>query len=136
MSGTGQERPSDFSESQTGSRPPYSGPATQNLVVLLTLINMLVAVSSHNYSQSDRALPTHVTMGWEGSSMTNRIPRKSAARIAARIVVTVAVLLLATFAWQQLSELDAPTSNVSEPVQYGYLAYSGEDIWHAFPIGR
>jgi hypothetical protein len=68
--------------------------------------------------------------------MTNRIPRKLAAHIAARVVVTLGVLLLATFVWQQLSEPDAATSKVSDSVQYGYLAYSGEDIWHAFPIGR
>jgi hypothetical protein len=68
--------------------------------------------------------------------MTNRIPRKSAAHIAARIAVTVGVGLLATFVWQQLSEFDAVRSEVSQPIQYSYFAYSGEDIWHAFPIGR
>jgi len=68
--------------------------------------------------------------------MTNRIPRKSTAHIAARIVVTGVLALLATLVWQQLSELDAVTSKVSQPIQYSYLAYSGEDIWHTFPIGR
>ncbi len=68
--------------------------------------------------------------------MTNRIPRKSAARIAARVVVALGILLLAALIWQQLSEPKALTSGASEPTQYGYLAYSGEDIWHAFPFGR
>ena len=68
--------------------------------------------------------------------MTNRIPRKSAAHTAARIVVTLGVLLLAALIWQQLSEPNALTSGPSEPTPSGYLAYSGEDIWHAFPLGR
>ena len=68
--------------------------------------------------------------------MTNRIPRKSAAHTAARIVVTLGVLLLAALVGQQLTEPNALTSGASEPTQYGYLAYSGEDIWHAFPVGH
>ena len=68
--------------------------------------------------------------------MTNRIPRKSVAHIAARVVMALSILLLAVLIWQQLSEPNALTSEASEPTQYGYLAYSGEDIWHAFPFGR
>jgi hypothetical protein len=68
--------------------------------------------------------------------MTNRIPRKSAAHIAGRIVVTLGIVLLAALIGQLLSEPNALTSEASEPTQYGYLAYSGDDIWHAFPVGR
>jgi hypothetical protein len=68
--------------------------------------------------------------------MTNRIPRKLAAHIAARVVVALAILLLAAFIWHQLSEPNALTSGASEPAQFDYLAYSGEDVWHAFPFGR
>jgi len=68
--------------------------------------------------------------------MTNRIPRNSAAYIATRVVVALVILLLAALKWQQLSEPNALTSGASEPTQYGYPAYSGEDIWHAFPFGR
>ena len=65
--------------------------------------------------------------------MTNPIPRKSAAHIAARIVVTLGVFLLVTLMWEQVSEPNALPSGASEPAQYGYLAYSGDDVWHRFP---
>jgi len=68
--------------------------------------------------------------------MPNRIPRKSAAHTVVRIVVTLGVLLLAAFLWQQLWEPIPLTSGALEPVQYGHFVYSGEDIWHAFPFGR
>ena len=68
--------------------------------------------------------------------MTNRTPRKSAADAAVRIVVMMGVLLLTALIWRELSEPNALTSGASEPTQYSYLAYSGEDIWHAFPFGR
>lgn len=67
--------------------------------------------------------------------MTNRIRRKSAARMAARIAVTLAILLVATLISQRWSETNALTPDASQPIP-GYLAYSGGDIWHAFPTGR
>lgn len=68
--------------------------------------------------------------------MTNRIRRKSAARIAARLAITVGILAVAALLSQRLSETNAVpvTPDASLPVQY--LAYSGQDIWHAFPAGR
>jgi hypothetical protein len=68
--------------------------------------------------------------------MTTRIPRKSAAHIVARIGVTLGVLLLAALLWQQLSEPNAVRSEASQPIQSDYLAYLGEDIWHALPTRR
>ncbi len=68
--------------------------------------------------------------------MTNRIQRKSAAHTAARIAVTLGVLLLAALIWQQFSEPNVLTTGATEATQYGYVAYSSEDIWHAFPLGR
>ena len=64
--------------------------------------------------------------------MTNPIRRKSAARTAARIAVTLAILFVAMLVTQRLSETNALTPDASQPIQ-GYLVYSGDDIWHAFP---
>jgi hypothetical protein len=68
--------------------------------------------------------------------MTNRIPRKSGARIATGIAVALGICLAATLVWYQLSATDARMPDASQPNQYSSLAYSGEDIWHALPIGR
>ena len=68
--------------------------------------------------------------------MTNRIPRKSAAWIATGIAVAVCICLAATLVWHRLSATDLRIPDSSQPNQYSSLAYSGEDIWHAFPIGR
>ena len=68
--------------------------------------------------------------------MTNRIPRKSAAWIATGIAVALSFCLAATLVWPRLSATDVRTPDSSQPIQYSSLAYSGEDIWHAFPSGR
>ena len=67
--------------------------------------------------------------------MPNRIPHISSHAVA-RMAVALAVVLLAAFMGQQLSEPDALTSGASETAQYGYVVYSGGDIWHALPGGR
>ena len=66
--------------------------------------------------------------------MTNRIQRKSAARIAAGLAVTLGILLVAALVTQRLSEINAVTPDASQPIQY--FAYYGQDIWHTFPTGR
>ena len=68
--------------------------------------------------------------------MTNRIPRKSAARIAMGIAVALGICLAASLVWHRFSATDVRTPDSSQPIQYSSLAYSGEDIWHAFPSGR
>ena len=68
--------------------------------------------------------------------MTNRIPRKSAARIATGIAVALGICLAASLVWYRLSATDARTLDSWQASQYSSLAYSGEDVWHAFPIGR
>jgi hypothetical protein len=65
--------------------------------------------------------------------MTNRIPRKSAARIASAVAIAVAVCLAATLAWYRLSATSALPSDALQPSEYSSLAYSGENFWHAFP---
>jgi hypothetical protein len=65
--------------------------------------------------------------------MTNRIPRKSAARIATAVAITVAVCLAATLAWYRLSATNSLPPDALQPNQYSSFAYSGEDLWHAFP---
>ena len=68
--------------------------------------------------------------------MTNRIPRKSAAHVAVRIALTMGALLIAALLWQQLTDPGAVIPEASNPVQYSYLAYTAEDVWHALPTGR
>ncbi len=63
--------------------------------------------------------------------MTNRIPRKSATRIA--MAVAVAVCLATTLAWYRLSATNSLPPDALQPSQYSSLAYFGEDLWHAFP---
>jgi hypothetical protein len=65
--------------------------------------------------------------------MTNRIPRKSATRIATAVAVTVAVCLATTLAWYRLSAPNSLPPDALQPGQYSFLAYSGVDLWHAFP---
>jgi hypothetical protein len=65
--------------------------------------------------------------------MTNRIPRKSATRIVTAVVVTVAICLAATLTGYRLSATHSLPPDASQPSPYGSLAYSGEDLWHAFP---
>jgi hypothetical protein len=67
--------------------------------------------------------------------MIDRIQRESAARVATRIVVILAILLVAMLVSQRLSETNALMPDASQPIQ-GYLVYSGDDIWHAFPTRR
>jgi hypothetical protein len=68
--------------------------------------------------------------------MTNRIPRKSAARIATGIAVALGIYLAASLVWDRLSATDVRTPDSWQLNQYSSLAYSGEDVWHALPIGR
>ena len=65
--------------------------------------------------------------------MMNRIPRKSATRIASAVAVTVAVCLAATMAWYRLSATNSLPPDALQPGQYSSLSYSGDDLWHAFP---
>jgi hypothetical protein len=65
--------------------------------------------------------------------MTNRIPHKSATRIATAVAITVAVCLAATLAWYRLSAAYSLPPDALQPSQYSSLAYSGEDLWHALP---
>jgi hypothetical protein len=65
--------------------------------------------------------------------MTNRILRKSGTRIAAAAAITVAVCLAATLAWYRLFATNSLPPDALQPSQYSSLAYSGEDVWHAFP---
>jgi hypothetical protein len=65
--------------------------------------------------------------------MTNRIPRKSATRIATVVACTVAVCLAATLAWYRLSATNSLPPDALQPSQYSSLPYSGGDLWHAFP---
>lgn len=52
-----------------------------------------------------------------------------------RIVVTLAILLVATLVLQRLFETNSMMPDASQPIQ-GYLFHSNDDIWHAFPTGR
>ena len=72
----------------------------------------------------------------EDLAMTNRIRRKPATRMAARIAAALAIILGAMLVPQQLSETNAVTPDALQPIQFGYLHYSGGDIWHAFPTRR
>ena len=64
--------------------------------------------------------------------MTNRIPRRSAIRIA--VAVTAAICFLVTMmAGYRLYPTNSLPPDASQPSQYSSLAYSGEDLWHAFP---
>ena len=65
--------------------------------------------------------------------MTNRIPRKSATRIASAVAITVAVCLATTLAWYRLSATNSPAADALQPTQYSSLAYSGDNFWHTFP---
>lgn len=65
--------------------------------------------------------------------MTNRIPRKSATRIATAVGITVAICLAATLAWYRLSAPNSLPPDALQPSQYNSLAYSGVDLWHALP---
>lgn len=68
--------------------------------------------------------------------MIDRTRRKSAAWMTTRIVVTLAILLVATLVSQRLSETNVVTPEASQPIGYSYLANSAADVWHAFPTGR
>ena len=63
--------------------------------------------------------------------MTNRIPRKSATRIAS--AVAVAVCLVAALGWYCLSATHSVPPDALQSSQYSSLAYSGADLWHAVP---
>ena len=66
--------------------------------------------------------------------MANRIPRRSATRIAAAVAVTAVICFLVTvMAGYRFSPTNSLPRDASQASQYSSLAYSGEDLWHAFP---
>lgn len=65
--------------------------------------------------------------------MTNRIPHKSATRIVTVVAIAVAVCLAAMLAWYRLSAPNSPPPDALQPSQYGSLAYTDVDLWHALP---
>ena len=65
--------------------------------------------------------------------MTNRVPRKSATRIATAVAISVAVCLAATLAWYRLPAPHSLSPGALLLSQYSSLPYSGGDLWHALP---
>ena len=66
--------------------------------------------------------------------MANRIPRRFATRIATAVAVAAAVCFLVTMmAGYRLFPTNSLPRDASQAGQYSSLAYSGEDLWHAFP---
>ena len=65
--------------------------------------------------------------------MTNLVPRKSPTRIATAVAVSVAICLAVTLVGYRLFATNSLPPDALQPSQYSSLAYSGEDLWHAFP---
>ncbi len=62
--------------------------------------------------------------------MTNRTPRKFVTRIATAVAVTAAICMVVGY---RLSATNSLPPDASQPNQYSFLTYSGEELWHVLP---